>query len=649
MVLLGHFRGTLERLVDDDQQSRHVTDDRFPLFILECIRRTEASGYLICRAALRGGNLSGSFMVEDENFESGGKVLPQPDLAMALDAVYAYATDPENWEEMTSLLAHLDTGADDEGMRIVVEGVRQHLARAEMLAQRLHETPGGVEPVPSYCHMVVGRDLRIIDLSPVAAEMLAPYCAPLETGKRLSFTDPENAARFRSLAATIEKDMAGEGPSLLRLVSETGEEAVFGYVVAETRMPDMLRRRLGFASPAREGALFFVAPDRIAASDETHIYRETFGLTPAEARLSSRLKDGLPLKEAADDLGISVNTARNQIKSVFEKLGVNRQSDLIRHLTELSQLAAYIQMSECAPAPDINRMLAKQPAAARQFAELADGRRIAFREYGTADGTPVLMLRSALASSMIHPREAAAVALRDIRLVVVERPGCGQSCVDPGMTYASFARDMEQVADQLKLDKFVLAANSSSVPLALSAALRFGPRVRRIILTTARFEPPMPRKGRPGMVNYFFSNLRRHPWLLDSALTILRAKMSRPFMRSLVFHFFEKSPADFAMLERNPDLVEALIDETMDSIGWSVQGLVHESRLMMRETPADFSGVSVPVEMWHGEADGIIPLDEMKTQLARTGLKVDEMRVFPGLGHLFLDQVRDEFYDALLT
>ncbi|WP_169775802.1 helix-turn-helix transcriptional regulator, partial [Escherichia coli] len=74
---------------------------------------------------------------------------------------------------------------------------------------------------------------------------------------------------------------------------------------------------------------------------------------PAEARLAARLKEGLSLKEAAEELGIAVNTARNQVKSVFEKLGVNRQSDLIRHLTELSQLAAYIQVGDEPPAPDI--------------------------------------------------------------------------------------------------------------------------------------------------------------------------------------------------------------------------------------------------------------------------------------------------------
>lgn len=572
--------------------------------------------------------------------------LARPDLAMALDAIYAYATDPENWEEMTSLLAHLDTDEEDGELRTVIEGVRQHLARAEMLAQRLHDTPDADVPAPSYCHLVIGRDMRVLDISDAAAAMLAPYCGKLETGVRLSFGDPENAARFRALAASIGKEGASEGPALLRLVAESGEEAVFGYVVAETQMPDALRRRLGLVQPPRKGALVFVAPDREAAADEARMYRETFGLTPAEARLAARLKDGLSLKEAAADLNIAVNTARNQIKSVFEKLGVNRQSDLIRHLTELSQLAAFIQPDQPAPALDVEA--SGNPAAVpRRFVTLADGRRLCYREYGDPVGPAILMLRSALASSLVRPQEMEIAAARGVRLVVVERPGCGQSTPDPDLTYESFARDIEAFTAATGMENFILAANSSSVPLALVAAARLGPRVRRIVLTTARFEPPLPRKGRPGMVNYFFSNLRRHPWLLDSTLFILRTKMSRPFMRSLVFHFFEKSPADFALLERDAGLVTSLIDQTMESIGQTVAGLVHESQLMLREARPDFSGVAAPVVLWHGEADGVIPLEEMQAQLARTNLKVAEIRTFPGMGHLFLEHVRDEFYDAL--
>lgn len=54
------------------------------------------------------------------------------------------------------------------------------------------------------------------------------------------------------------------------------------------------------------------------------------------------------------------------------------------------------------------------------------------------------------------------------------------------------------------------------------------------------------------------------------------------------------------------------------------------------------------MSLWHGEADGIIPFAEMHEQLLRTGLKVKEIRSFPGCGHLFIVHARDEFFESLL-
>lgn len=64
-----------------------------------------------------------------------------------------------------------------------------------------------------------------------------------------------------------------------------------------------------------------------------------FGLSPAEARLATRLADGDGLDEAAQLLGISRNTVRSQLQSIFAKTGVNRQGDLVRLL--LSSVASH--------------------------------------------------------------------------------------------------------------------------------------------------------------------------------------------------------------------------------------------------------------------------------------------------------------------
>ena len=60
--------------------------------------------------------------------------------------------------------------------------------------------------------------------------------------------------------------------------------------------------------------------------------RKLFDFTPAETQLALQLADGLALEEAADELGISKNTARAHLRAVFSKTGVTRQATLVRML-----------------------------------------------------------------------------------------------------------------------------------------------------------------------------------------------------------------------------------------------------------------------------------------------------------------------------
>lgn len=54
-----------------------------------------------------------------------------------------------------------------------------------------------------------------------------------------------------------------------------------------------------------------------------------FGLTPAELRLIIPLSKGTGLKRAACELGISPNTAKSRLRSIFEKTGTHRQAELV--------------------------------------------------------------------------------------------------------------------------------------------------------------------------------------------------------------------------------------------------------------------------------------------------------------------------------
>jgi DNA-binding CsgD family transcriptional regulator/PAS domain-containing protein len=63
--------------------------------------------------------------------------------------------------------------------------------------------------------------------------------------------------------------------------------------------------------------------------------RTSFALTPAEARIAVQIGAGESLVSIADELGISKETARRQLASVFQKTGVNRQAELVSLLASL--------------------------------------------------------------------------------------------------------------------------------------------------------------------------------------------------------------------------------------------------------------------------------------------------------------------------
>ena len=63
---------------------------------------------------------------------------------------------------------------------------------------------------------------------------------------------------------------------------------------------------------------------------------ELYELTPAEEKLLDLILDGSGLFEAAEQLGVSRNTARTHMKRIYVKTGTRRQAELVRRLAHLT-------------------------------------------------------------------------------------------------------------------------------------------------------------------------------------------------------------------------------------------------------------------------------------------------------------------------
>jgi DNA-binding CsgD family transcriptional regulator len=79
----------------------------------------------------------------------------------------------------------------------------------------------------------------------------------------------------------------------------------------------------------RPAALVLITDPESSVLLDDSALRAMFGLTPAEAKLTRLLAEGIGLNEAAARLGVGRETVRTRIKVIFEKTGTHRQAELV--------------------------------------------------------------------------------------------------------------------------------------------------------------------------------------------------------------------------------------------------------------------------------------------------------------------------------
>jgi DNA-binding CsgD family transcriptional regulator len=91
--------------------------------------------------------------------------------------------------------------------------------------------------------------------------------------------------------------------------------------------------------------VFINDPSRPQRRPEDTLLRTLYGLTRAECRVALLLSDGRAPKEIASKIGVTENTVRSQIKNIYNKTGVKRQSELVRlllnHSSTQNQVSIY--------------------------------------------------------------------------------------------------------------------------------------------------------------------------------------------------------------------------------------------------------------------------------------------------------------------
>lgn len=224
--------------------------------------------------------------------------------------------------------------------------------------------------------------------------------------------------------------------------------------------------------------------------------------------------------------------------------------------------------------PQVNRM------------RLADGRTLAWAEYGDPRGVPVFYFHGGGASFIeagCFHREAQDSG---IRLVAPSRPGGLHSSPRPGMKTTDFASDCVELADQLGIGRFVVTGNSNGGLFTMAVAHQLPDRVIGAVpinSTVPLYHPAVWPVA---------------PWPLKAVMLFYRAfpRLFIPTVTQALKHAKNRMfPAD-----AEPEVVQIYCDNVMSA---SQQSMLPEIGFMNRRWDFDHRAIRCPVRMLYGRQD----------------------------------------------
>jgi pimeloyl-ACP methyl ester carboxylesterase len=275
-------------------------------------------------------------------------------------------------------------------------------------------------------------------------------------------------------------------------------------------------------------------------------------------------------------------------------------------------------------------------------------RKLGYAEFGDPAGRLVLWFHGTPGGRRQLPMVGRRAAeLLGLRVVVVERPGAGDSTDHRYSCIGDWADDIATVADHLGHDLFAVVGLSGGGPYALACGARLNERVIGVGILGGVVPSVGPDTSATGVVNLartFQPLLQLTRWPLGTALWAALKPLT-PFAHPAYQAYAHTSPPGDRIVFADPEIEAMFIDDIFSASRHQFRAVVNDAILFGRDWGFRLADVDVPVRWWHGDSDVIVPLTGAERALAR--LPRAELHVRPGESHLGGFAAADEVLRAI--
>lgn len=169
--------------------------------------------------------------------------------------------------------------------------------------------------------LTLDEHVRIVDMTP-HLEQFFDRSTVIRRGRH---------NRLMPASPTIDRELKG----LVRQFAGDTEARPRAINLSRDPQIDMLLRPIRDRSLSTSSvpvAIAYISSDRLSLADRCDQLVDLFGLLPSEARLAWAIAQGMSISEAANELGLTIETARSYSKRIYAKIGARGQAELVRNI-----------------------------------------------------------------------------------------------------------------------------------------------------------------------------------------------------------------------------------------------------------------------------------------------------------------------------
>jgi len=240
---------------------------------------------------------------------------------------------------------------------------------------------------------------------------------------------------------------------------------------------------------------------------------------------------------------------------------------------------------------------------------LGSGRRLAYAQYGDAQGRPAFYFHGFPGSRLEAATATETAREAGVRLIAVDRPGYGASDPRPGRALLDWPGDIAQLADRLDLADFSIAGYSGGAPYALACGAKLGRRVRAVAVLCG-LGPPETQLDVPGMMWHNRLGLaigRRAPFVARPVLAIGGPLLARAAPLAIA-NLRRHSAACDRMALDDPAFRRNLERSFREGFAQGGSGAAGDAAIYGCDWGFKLDQIAVPVHLWHGEDDRVLPV-----------------------------------------